>query len=246
MNDPLQPVLFGSLFVAGLAASLHCLAMCGPLLIAFSKALDSRRAGEVAPVHSARAPWLRSAADGFYYHAGRIWTYALLGFAAGWAGSRFRLGAALLGWQRPFAVFASLLVLACGLAALGWIPGLRLAFTLPGGCLNRVQGRSWLAALVTAPGRSARLLLGAVMGLLPCGMVYAMLMVVATLPTPVHSALGMLCFGAGTVPALSVLMLGGGALPRWLRARSPRFAALLLVGVGVLMLVRSLLVHPGG
>ncbi len=245
MSDPLQPVLFGSLFVAGLAASLHCLAMCGPLLIAFSKALDSTQGSEVRSGRGSRAAMLRPAADALYYHAGRIWTYGLLGFAAGWAGSRFRLGAAVLGWQRPLAVFASLLVLLSGLAALGWIPGLRLTFALPNACLDSVQQRPWLAALITAPGRSARLLLGAVMGLLPCGMVYAMLVLVATMPTPLHSALGMLCFGAGTVPALSLLMLGGGALPKWLRARSPRLAAALLVGVGVLMLARSLLIKPG-
>ena len=87
----------------------------------------------------------------------------------------------------------------------------------PSGAISR---RPWLVALVRARQPLGRFLLGAVMGLLPCGLVYAVLLLVMTLPSPLHSALGMLCFGAGTIPALTALMLGGGALPGWLRKRS--------------------------
>ncbi len=83
------------------------------------------------------------------------------------------------------------------------------------------------------------------MGLLPCGMVYAMLLVTSTLASPLHSALGMVCFGAGTLPALSAVVLGSRAAPAWLRARGTRIAAGLLVAMGVFMLARALLVTPG-
>ena len=229
----MQPVLYGSLFLAGLAGSVHCLAMCGPLLIAFSKALGGGEGNTLL------------GRGGLWYHAGRIWTYGLLGFAAGWAGSRFRLTSALLGWQQPFAVGMSVLVVMIGLAAFGWIPGVRLGTSLPNACVETAGRRPWLAALLAQRHWSSRLLLGAIMGLLPCGLVYAMLLLVATMPTPAHAALGMLSFGAGTLPALSILMLGRGAVPGWLRGRSPRFTAGLLVVVGLWMLVRSLHTPPG-
>ena len=247
MSDPLQVAVFGSLFVAGLAGSLHCLAMCGPLLLAFSQTARSKDPTDeqaASSGHGRRA--LRNALGSLYYHAGRIWTYALLGFFAGLAGSQMRLGASLLGWQRPLAVAASVLVLLSGLAALGVLPGVRLALVLPDGCFGTLSRWPWIGPLVRARLPLARFVLGTVMGLLPCGLVYAMLLLVATLPSPLHSALGMLCFGAGTLPALTALMLGSGSLPGWLRARSPRMTAVLLLGIGLWMLVRALLVAPHG
>ena len=80
------------------------------------------------------------------------------------------------------------------------------------------------------------------MGLLPCGLVYTVLLIAATLPTPLYSAAGMVCFGAGTLPALSAVVLAGRLAPRWLRLHGTRLAALMLVGIGLFMLARSLLI----
>jgi sulfite exporter TauE/SafE len=71
------------------------------------------------------------------------------------------------------------------------------------------------------------------LGLLPCGLVYAMLAVAVTLPSPLWSALGMATFGLGTVPALSAVVLASRALPRRLRAASPRLVAVGLILVGL-------------
>ena len=217
-----------TLFLTGLAGSLHCVGMCGPLLLGFSRALDS----------SPGRPRL----DFAYYHAGRLWTYGLLGLLAGWAGSGLREGSLDLGWQRPLAVLISVLVIGSGAAALGLIPGLRFELSSPGACLKPLKPGSWLASFLHEPRRSGRLLLGAVMGLLPCGMVYTVLLIAATLPTPLYSAAGMVCFGAGTLPALSAVVLAGRLAPRWLRLHGTRVAALMLVGIGLFMLARSLLV----
>lgn len=223
-----QSALYGSLFVTGLAGSLHCLGMCGPILIAFHQAVDRGSA-------PGRLSFLSC-------HAGRLWTYALLGFLAGWAGLELREQTAYLGWQRAFSVAVSVVVIFFGAVALGLVPGLKLGFSLNGCGLHRP---GFLAALVRDPRLPTRLLLGAVMGLLPCGMVYAMLVVVSSLESPLESALGMLVFGAGTLPALSALVLGSRMAPKWLRAHGPRVAALLLIGVGVFMLLRALVVEPG-
>ncbi len=230
-----QGALFGSLFVTGLAGSLHCVGMCGPILVAFSQALGSANP-------SPRRFWQP---DFFYYHAGRLWTYGLLGFLAGWAGLELRQGSAWLGAQRSFSVLFSVLVILSGVVALGLVPRLRLDAVVTG-CAVAASRRPWLAALLREPRRVARLLLGAVMGFLPCGLVYSLLLVVSTLPSPLHSALGMVCFGAGTLPALTAVVLGSRAAPRWLRAQGTRIAAALLIAMGLFMLARALLVSPGG
>lgn len=236
MTGPFDAAVYGSLFIAGIAGSLHCLGMCGPILLAFSQVA----AGGVADGRSRLASGVGRTADSLLYHAGRVWTYGLLGFVAGLIGAQARGAAAVVGWQRPLAVSASALVLVAGMAALGLLPGLRLPFSMPAGCAALAGRWGWLGTLVRARSPLARLLLGAVMGLLPCGLVYAMLVVAAGLRTPVESALGMIVFGAGTTPALTALLVAAGAAPARLRARSPRLAAGLLVVVGVLMLARSI------
>lgn len=225
MPDPASlslGALFASFFLTGLAGSLHCVGMCGPILLAFSRLLSGS-----SIVHHAS------------YHVGRLWTYGLLGLLVGRAGMELREQSMVLGWQRPFGVVVSTLVILSGLLALGLIPGPRLNPGV-GGCAQRPP--KWLSGLASDPRWAARLLLGAVMGLLPCGMVYAMLLVASALPTPIHAAFGMVCFGLGTLPALALVVLGSRWAPRSLILRGPRLASFMLVGIGVFMLSRALLV----
>lgn len=223
----LNLALFLPLFLTGLLGSLHCVGMCGPLLIAFGGSGDKGWMG-----------WRGLLAC----HAGRVWTYAMLGLLAGLAGAELRQHAALLGWQRPLAVLAGIGVMLAGVATLGWLPGTR-ASHLPA-CLAPVGG--WLGALRRESSPAARLLLGALMGLMPCGLVYAALFLAATLPSPLASALGMMFFGVGTLPALTGTAWVGRLLPLGWRRYSPRFAAAVLLMTGLVMLGRGLLVEPSG
>ena len=65
--------LFGALALTGLAGSLHCVGMCGPILLGLSRRLPEGRS---------------FSSDALAYHLGRLWTYALLGLAAGAFGLR--------------------------------------------------------------------------------------------------------------------------------------------------------------
>ncbi len=238
MTSPWYLGAYGSLFLAGLAGSLHCLAMCGPILLAFREMRATGPRGD-NPDGRERARLGATLLDALGYHAGRIWTYGFLGLVAGWAGVRLRHGAALFGWQRPLAAIAGLVVLLAGVAAFGALPGFRLPPSFASGCVAAVSRWPWLAAL--ARGRQP-LLLGAVMGLIPCGLVYAVLVIAASLPSPWHAALAMIAFGLGTLPALTALVAGSRVLPRALLARSPKVAALMLVVAGLVMIARSLMV----
>lgn len=232
---------FGALFMAGLLGSLHCVGMCGPILLAFSRLLPPSASGD-GPRCLA---W-----DVGLYHAGRIWTYGLLGFLAAWAGSGLRLGAESAGLQRALSMAVACAVVLCGLVAWLGLPGARGA-ALVDTCqqlLHRRRGA--LGGLLRAPQSSARFLVGIVMGFLPCAMTYSALWVVTTLPTPLHGAVAMVCFGLGTLPALSLVFAVAPSLGRslsqrlgstygWLAARSKPWAALLLVAVGLFMLWRA-------
>lgn len=239
---------FGALFMTGLLGSLHCVGMCGPILLAFSRLLP-RATADGAATTAAHGRWHLTLDLGLY-HAGRIWTYGLLGFLAAWAGSGLRLGAESAGLQRTLSMAVACAVVACGLVAWLGLPGGKAA-VLVDSCQQLLQRRRGiLGGLLRAPQPSARFLVGLVMGFLPCAMTYSALWIVTTLPTPLHGALAMVCFGLGTLPALSLVFavaprlgrsLGQRLGPRlaWWASRSHQWAGLLLVAVGLFMLWRA-------
>lgn len=163
--------LFLGAFVAGLAGSPHCALMCGPFAAACA----------------------RSGAGLGAWHVGRLTAYALLGAAAGAAGS------ALPGPAWLPAGFAVLFLVwfAAGLA--GLVPEPRLAF----------PGLTRSGSLLRADrGVAARYAFGVVNGFLPCGLVYAALGLSVALAAPLPGALAMVAFGTGTLPLLSIAALG--------------------------------------
>jgi sulfite exporter TauE/SafE len=94
---------FALMFVLGVVGSLHCLQMCGPIVLAYSLPLDRRRA-------------IRAH---FQYNAGRILTYTALGAAAGSAG---HLIAVLSGFAAAARVVAGMGMIA---AAILWLVPIR-------------------------------------------------------------------------------------------------------------------------
>ena len=78
------------------------------------------------------------------------------------------------------------------------------------------------------------LALGLLWGLLPCGLVYSMLLVAMAGSNPVHGAVVMVAFGIGTMPAMLLTGLSAASLSRMLsNKRRALVAGMLLVAIGV-------------
>lgn len=230
--------IYAGLFVTGLASSLHCVGMCGPIIVGFSRTFQ--RVPLTINGYSRPASLLQ---DFVWYHVGRVWTYSLLGFATGWLGRSAITGSAGLGWQRAISVGLGGLVVLSGLMLWGISSRFSLDRWLKGFGLGKIKQTHWFGALTSSPGVSARLLLGAVMGFLPCGVVYAVLAVVLGLPSPWHSAAGMAVFGLGTVPSLSAVVLANRVIPVGWRAYGTRLTAAIVVATGLWMTFRALAPH---
>ncbi len=222
--------IFGAMALAGLTSSLHCIGMCGPLVVGLGAGLDRGR----APTR--QSPTRRSLTrDAAGYHLGRLWTYMLLGLLAGTFGSGLRW--ALDGRRWIALVFGIVIVLNGAVLLLPGVAGAKgsLALRFAAG-LRRLL--AW-SGLQRTSGFGPRFLVGALMGWIPCGLVYAMLIPAAALPSPPLSALAMLAFGAGTVPALTAVV----AAQRWaspgIRARGRALVAVLLLLAGGWMIARS-------
>ena len=116
-----------------------------------------------------------------------------------------------------------------------------------GGCgFKRLGGFGWFKSLLGTPGPVAKLILGLVMGLLPCGLVYAVLVVTAAMPTPWHSAMGMVVFGIGTLPSLSAVLIFARVIPARWRVHGTRLAGVVIIVTGGWMITRSLTSTPAG
>ena len=83
-------------------------------------------------------------------------------------------------------------------------------------------------------------LLGALNGLLPCGLVYGALLVAISTGGPLTGGLGMLIFGSGTIPALLILGVGAASLGNRARQAFARLAGLLIVIIGVQLALRGM------
>jgi sulfite exporter TauE/SafE len=97
------------------------------------------------------------------------------------------------------------------------------------------------------------LALGMLWGLLPCGLVFAMLVLAARTQTVWGGGLTMLAFGLGTIPTLLGFGLAANLLSPKLRGRLQVFAALLIMlfavqtilrGLAVANLIPSLIIGP--
>lgn len=230
--------IYITLLLAALAGSLHCIGMCGPILVGFSQSFV---ATTPLTVNGSSTPATSMTRDFVWYHAGRIWTYAMLGLLAGGIGQQFRDASTIIGWQRPASIMLGVAVVLSGIALAGVIPGLKLDAG-KGGCgIDKLSRFPLLASLVRGQGVAPRLLLGVIMGLLPCGLVYAMLVTVASLPSPVHAAAGMVVFGIGTLPSLTLVLLATNLVPARWRVHGSRLAAVCVILTGVFMLGRATL-----
>ncbi|TDV67899.1 sulfite exporter TauE/SafE family protein [Pseudomonas sp. LP_7_YM] len=205
----LLPQLLSAL-ILGLLGGGHCLGMCGGLMGALTLAIPREQ-------RSRRFRLLLA------YNLGRIFSYACAGLLIG-----------LLGWavaNSPGAmalrVIAALLLICMGLYLAGWWSG-----------LTRIEGLGrWLwrylqpvaSRLLPVSNLPRALLLGAVWGWLPCGLVYSTLLWAASQGNALSSALLMLAFGVGTWPVLLATGLAAERTTALLRKRGVRITGGLLV-----------------
>lgn len=191
----------------GIASSVHCAQMCGPIVIAYSLPMASGRGS----AHLA-------------YNAGRIATYGLLGAIAGLFGQ----AVALAGTARALSILAGMTLM----VAPFWLSS-RPALVQIGG--------SRVGRLIAAPAARWKLPLGALMGFLPCGLVYAGLVKAAETGSAVDGMLTMLLFGAGTAASLLAVGMLSTFLGREFGPHANRIAAAASVAAGAFLVWRGLM-----
>lgn len=201
--------IFLAALTLGLASSLHCLGMCGPLVLALPGA--SRYKNQKTLV----------------FLLAKAVAYASLGLAAGLIGEGFRW----LEWQQLISVLAGIFLILWTL-----LPALhRVSHRFP----FRKWYADFMHKMQHSARWSYYIALGYLNGFLPCGAVYVALAASVAAGSVGASAASMFIFGLGTIPALYILFLLRSRFTPVVRRLFQPISKILVCIVGLMLIIRG-------
>lgn len=210
-SESVQVMVPSAVLLASLIGSGHCALMCGGLVVS-----------------AARSFW-----QNFFYHAGRLLSYTLLGAVSGWLGGNmiYRLPpqfSEIIAWL----IALSFVVL----GVFGWknnswhlyYPGTEILNQWLAGLMKRLTdskqpGRIYYAAAV-----------GFLSVFLPCGWLYSFVLASVSVGSPWKSAAFMGVFWAGTLPALMISPVVLRGIFSFAQNYTPKISAMLLIAAGII------------
>jgi len=209
-----ETLTFSAAFLIGLLGSTHCVGMCGGIMGALSYAVpkEKRTPAKLFPLL-------------LCYNLGRIFSYTVAGGLIG-ATSWFLAGQfPILGTALRF--FAGLMLIAMGLYLANWWSALRHLERAGNTVWKHIQPKLSALMPVTSPWRA--LLVGTLWGWIPCGLIYSTLSWSATAANWQQSALIMLSFGLGTLPAVLATGIFLEGFKKLMQLKGVRISAGLLI-----------------
>ncbi len=205
-------VVYISGLILGLSSSLHCLGMCGPLVMA----IPMKRHTPYAHAWGITQ-----------YHLGKTLTYAVLGFMIGLIG----LSVQTFKWMQILSVVSGIVIIAFAWGKFIRIP---IGQTILQKFM-RFSGTT-LRNITKSDIPFKPFFFGMINGLLPCGLVYIALINSLLVSSPFQSSIAMIFFGLGTVPILTFARLASEKI-QW---KTNRITPILITLVGLMIIFRGL------
>ena len=222
-----RSVGYGMLVVIGLLTSVHCVAMCGGLVL--SQSLGPQAATSAAGAGS--GSFFARLLPGLLYNGGRVLSYTIVGAIVGGLGSALGFSPEAMG---SITALAGLFMLALGLKMIGLVPELpRLSRFLPAP-FRKAGDR--MAKALAGRGPFAVGILG---GLMPCGPLQTMQLYALGTGSALAGAFSMFLFAIGTVPLLLAFGATAALLPRKFMPIMIRASAVLVLLLGALTIGRA-------
>jgi len=210
--------LMWTALVLGLAGSLHCIGMCGPIAIALPTGQGSRFSYVLGR---------------FTYNLGRVITYALLGVVCGFVGKTILMA----GYQQTLSIVLGVLILLTVL-----IPSGLLAKLTGASFHARIVGKLqhvW-AKMFARNSTGSLLVVGILNGFLPCGFVYVALAGSIATASPEGGAAYMILFGLGTIPVMFAMALLGKLVGTGFRSKLRKVVPVVGIVLASLFILRGL------
>jgi sulfite exporter TauE/SafE len=203
----------------GVLGSIHCAGMCGPIL------LTVNRFGS-----GGQSVYTRM----LVYHTARVFTYALIGIAAGYTGTILTMS----GLGRAIAITSGTLLVA---SATGVTAEMRVKRLPAAWSSIVVRAGAAAAGLVRTHPVAGYIVLGLANGLLPCGLLYAALASSVAIGSVGGSLIFMVAFGLGTTPLLMSVALSTILVPASVKRRISLAGPIAMALVGTLLIARGIL-----
>ncbi len=204
-----------SAFILGLAGSLHCVGMCGPIAL-------------MIPTGNGKQKWLSL----FLYHLGKLLTYLIIGTFFG----------LIVGTLNSYNTQITFTFISGGLLiAFALLPSFLNFIEKKGySTFNGLIGyKNKLAKSLNKNSIEYSFYIGFLNGFLPCAMVYSAAIMALAQKSLVNSLFVMLLFGLGTIPLLSLFYFFSTKLKAKLSKYANSFRTTSFLIVGLFLILRG-------
>lgn len=206
-----------SALLIGVAGSLHCVGMCGPLMLSNVFIHEN--------VKESIIRWN-------FYHLGRILIYAMWGLLFGSIGISIKW----FGMQQNISV-------ALGVGILSILMLIKIFPTVESKIQRLVPYNLLVKKLypkATGSNIISAFVGGLLNGILPCGLVYVALAGAIAMQNPIKGSIFMAAFGIGTLPMLMLVMMIGSQLQLTVRKYFIKLYPIIIGLMGIMLIVRGL------
>ena len=212
MEAKLNNASYAVLFMVGVLTSIHCVGMCGGIMLSQSLKKESKNKFDAMK-------------PAILYNIGRVTAYTILGGIVGAIGSVFALS---LKTQAGLQIFAGVFMIMMGLNMAGFSAFRRFQIKLPQ-AFCKMQSKPRTPFLV-----------GLLNGFMPCGPLQTMQIFALGTGSAAAGALSMLVFSIGTVPLMLTFGAISGLLSKGYTKKLLKFSGVLIIVLGLIMGNRGL------
>lgn len=212
MSSMLNGATYFVLFIVGILTSIHCVGMCGGIMLSQSLLQENKNK-------------LETIKPALFYNLGRVTSYTILGGIVGALGSILSLS---LKTQSALQIFAGVFMVIMGLNMAGFSVFRKLQIKLPWSFCN-VKDKP-----------KGPFVVGILNGLMPCGPLQTMQLYALGTGSAVKGALSMFIFAIGTVPLMLTFGAISGLLSKGYSKKILKFSGILVVVLGIIMGRRGL------
>lgn len=206
-------------FILGLMGSLHCVGMCGAIVL-------------VLPIKR-NSNFITTFFQLFLYFFGKIIAYSTLGIAFGILGK----GLFISHYQQEFSILVGVIMLVLGLLSVFHLHFnfLKNSFFFEFNKVKNLLGKQFQKRSFFTP-----FLIGFFNGFLPCGLVYTALFSALTNIQLTDIVIYMVFFGLGTIPLMVLLYFVKNLLTPTMRKYIQKAIPFTIAIIGILFIMRGL------
>jgi len=207
MELKLTNASYAVLFVVGVLTSIHCVGMCGGIMLSQSLSKESNNK-------------LEAIKPALMYNLGRVISYTILGGIVGALGSVFSLSITA---KAIMQIIAGAFMIIMGFNMAGFSTFRRFSIKLPHS-VCKAKNKS-----------GSPLIVGLLNGLMPCGPLQTMQLFALGTGSAAKGALSMFVFSIGTVPLMLTFGALSGLLSKGYTKKILKFSGVLIIVLGLIM-----------